>query len=337
MDEFIKKYNENLPQYKFLTETLQRTIRRLLEREGIDFLDVQCRVKNLDSFLEKINRKGYKNPFKEIHDFCGLRVICYYPSDLDRIIKLIKNEFKVVEEIDKSEDLGEDKFGYRSYHYIIKVKDSWEIVPDFRGLEDFEVELQVRTILMHAWADISHKLNYKKEHDVPKGLRRRLNQLSALFEIADDGFDSIKSMKQAYIEEQVEHFKSVQINEENKVKDIGTMELNVDTLQALLDELFPDRVRKLNNMSDLVKELTQAGITYNEIIEAYNTTKAVLEEYEEEYLSETNSDIQCFTQTGMLRHMLQLANDKYYNVYIEMYGRDHIILDVQIERLKART
>jgi hypothetical protein len=48
--------------------------------------------------------------------------------------------------------------------------------------------VQVRTVLQHAWASISHALQYKQEDDIPRALRRRLARISALLEVADEEF-----------------------------------------------------------------------------------------------------------------------------------------------------
>lgn len=48
------------------------------------------------------------------------------------------------------------------------------------------------TVLQHAWATISHKLDYKSEVDVPRELRRSLFRLSALLELADKEFVDLR-------------------------------------------------------------------------------------------------------------------------------------------------
>jgi trimethylamine:corrinoid methyltransferase-like protein len=58
-------------------------------------------------------------------------------------------------------------------------------------------EVHVRTVLQHAWAAISHSLQYKKEDDVPAALRRRLNRLAALLELADQEFTTLSAEHRA--------------------------------------------------------------------------------------------------------------------------------------------
>lgn len=97
---------------------------------------------------------------------------------------------------DKVDNLEPDKFGYRSHHFVVTLRHEWLNVPNYRGLEGIKAEIQVRTILMHAWADISHKLSYKKKEHIPELFQRNLFQLSALFEIADDRFEMLRAERE---------------------------------------------------------------------------------------------------------------------------------------------
>ena len=132
-EELQNKYDELYPLYKRLGENIKDALIQFLNENKIDYLDVEFRVKTFKSFYEKIERKSYKDPFKEIQDVCGLRIINYYSSDLDKITELINNEFNIVESIDKKDELDDDRFGYRSYHFIANLKKEWLKAPNYRG------------------------------------------------------------------------------------------------------------------------------------------------------------------------------------------------------------
>jgi putative GTP pyrophosphokinase len=160
------EYLSLLPKYDRLGMNMEQALKSILKEHGIDVLSVAYRIKDFDSFWGKIERKGYEKPFQQIEDICGLRIICPYTSDLDSIAEIIKSEFDVSESVDKADLLEPDKFGYRSHHYIIRLKKSWLEAPNYRGLANLKAEIQARTILMHAWADIQHKLVYKKNDKI---------------------------------------------------------------------------------------------------------------------------------------------------------------------------
>ncbi len=61
------------------------------------------RIKDLDSFLDKLKRKESAKPFADIHDIVGLRVVCLFLSDIPRVGQVVRDSFKVLVEDDKIE------------------------------------------------------------------------------------------------------------------------------------------------------------------------------------------------------------------------------------------
>ncbi|MFC4306618.1 GTP pyrophosphokinase [Cohnella boryungensis] len=265
--------------------------------------DVQCRVKDFESFYEKNDRKNYKKPFEEIDDICGLRVICYYPSDINRVVSIVKEEFKILDSEDKSETLEPDKFGYRSFHFVISLKEDWLKAPNFRELGELKAEIQIRTLLMHAWADISHKLSYKKKEHIPELFQRKLFQLSALFEIADDRFEVLKEEREEYINSLVNELKEGQTQSE------PNPQLNLDSLQAFLDFHFPDRKRNVKDTTTLLDEIINLNISLNDLIKSYERTKDMLPQFEQEIFKEGSKR---WAQVGIVRYLLDMTNKDYF-------------------------
>ncbi|WP_181321729.1 GTP pyrophosphokinase [Trinickia symbiotica] len=166
----------------------------ILQAKDIGYHLIEARTKDATSFREKIVRssKSYTNPLEELTDLTGLRIITYYQDDAALIGELIKSEFDVDSTNSVEHSPIDSEFGYRSAHYIVRLSDSRAQLVEWAGLAGLRAEIQVRTVLQHAWAAISHKLQYKREHDVPTSLRRKLFRLSALFELADDEFVSLR-------------------------------------------------------------------------------------------------------------------------------------------------
>ncbi len=153
-----ERYKGFLSSYEKLGLNLTQALELILKENEISFLSITYRIKNIQSFIGKIERKSYENPFEEVEDICGLRIICYYQSDVEKIKEIVKRELIVLENENKEDKLKFDQFGYRSMHFIIQVPNQWLSTPNYRGLEKLKSELQVRTVLMHAWAEIEHKL-----------------------------------------------------------------------------------------------------------------------------------------------------------------------------------
>lgn len=293
--------------YEALGSNVVQALKIFLDREGISYLTVYYRVKDINSFIEKIDRKNYVNPFEQSEDICGIRIICYYRSDVEKICNIINREFQVMESEDKEDSLEPDQFGYRSHHFIVKIKDEWLCTPNYIGLNNLKAEIQVRTNLMHTWAEIEHKLEYKKEQDIPKLFKRRFSLLSAMLEIVDEQFETLKKDITGFREEYKEKIKE----SENNIIGINEddIEVNLDTLQAFLDLYFSDR-KKDTTISKLVAELNHIGMNISTLKETYNKYKATLDEMEKELFEGREEK---WTQTGIIRYMLMLTNDQYFN------------------------
>ena len=193
-DEYRQQYQEKRPVYEAFALRLQDLLRELTQGANIPCDKIVHRVKTLESFLEKIERKLYTSPFEEIKDLAGVRVVTYYLDDVERVRQLIYQEFTVDEQhsVDKIMHLGAEEFGYRSVHLIISVSEPRASLHEWSSFAGLTAEIQIRTVLQHAWADLSHKIDYKITSQAPLELRRRLFRLSALLELADEEFTALR-------------------------------------------------------------------------------------------------------------------------------------------------
>ncbi|MGW3092263.1 GTP pyrophosphokinase [Streptomyces sp. NPDC001102] len=177
------------------TERLQNLLTALLAAADISVAQVQGRTKSVDSLVEKIRRKDkYRDPLSEITDLTGIRIVTYYLEDVDRVAGLLAKNFTVDisgQEINRPEAPSE--FGYESSHLVIRLAEQRAHLDEWRKFAGLTAEIQVRTVLQHAWASISHKLIYKREGQTPLPLRRSFARLSALLGVADEQFSSLAS------------------------------------------------------------------------------------------------------------------------------------------------
>jgi len=127
-------------------------------------------------------------------------------EDCDAICNLISESFSVDQDnsMIKGEELDPDKFGYLSTHYVLSIGSDRSNLPEFTLFKELKAEIQVRTLLQHAWAAIDWKFRYKEQKEAPKQLRRRLFRISALLEAADNEFSlvnkAIQELRQSYSE-----------------------------------------------------------------------------------------------------------------------------------------
>ncbi len=197
----VERFAQKREQYVKFAEWLKE----ILEKAGVRYAPlsiVQARAKTVSSFAEKIIRKDkYSDPLKEVTDLCGARIVVHFQSQVLKICEFIKNNFIIDEanSIDVSSKLKEGEFGYLSIHYIVIPREGSildKTVPgDFLNLK---AEIQVRTLLQHAWADISHDRIYKSNFTVPKRWKRESARLAAVLEKADDAFAGMSETLDAY-------------------------------------------------------------------------------------------------------------------------------------------
>ncbi len=191
----LKKYIEIKADYDHLAEYLKDLFSEIAAKLNI-YPIIQGRAKSLESLAEKIQRTGknYKDPIKEITDFCGVRFITHTLDEVDKVTNVLTDYFNISEKDseDKQEKLAYKEFGYLSRHYIITLRSDIDrkVPPELLNLN---AELQLRTMAQHIWADIYHELGYKNEFQLPERWERNFARVAALLENLDDIFQTIKN------------------------------------------------------------------------------------------------------------------------------------------------
>ncbi|RQR77662.1 MULTISPECIES: hypothetical protein [unclassified Burkholderia] len=198
----IDAYEKSSGLHSDFCGSVERLLRELLSAKHIGILDVTARVKRKESLERKIATKGtdrYKS-LADITDICGVRVITYFEGDVSRVAEVIRAEFDIDEKnsTEKYHASDPDRFGYRSVHFVARHSKNRRSLSEYRRYESCKVEIQIRSILQHAWAEIEHDLGYKASEDVPAPVRRRFSRLSGLLELADEEFMTIRKEIDAY-------------------------------------------------------------------------------------------------------------------------------------------
>jgi putative GTP pyrophosphokinase len=272
-DSYRKEYDQRYDKYQRLKDEIQYILKRELEAQQIPYHSLEGRIKTFDSFIDKARRQEQDKPFETIYDICGVRIICLFLSDIERIGRIIESNFVIHKKDDKISNKPEEAFGYLSIHYVGSLSDSCS-GPRYNDLKGLNFEIQLRTIAMHAWSTISHYLDYKSPHAIPSHLRKDFNALSALFYVADSHFELFfRSSQEAkkIAEEKAQDF--AKIEEE---------EINLDTLTAYLHNKYPDREHaNASQVSELVESLVAGGYNYISQLESVlKRSESDLKEYE---------------------------------------------------------
>jgi len=177
----------------------------VLDDAGINYLSVTGRAKGVASFAAKAGRVvdgvlAFPDPLSQVTDQVGVRVITYVHSDVAAVADLLADQVVVHDDRDMGQETAsEGRFGYASRHLLVAFEGP-------RGAAAYEplrhrAQVQVRTVLQHAWAEFEHAIRYKgsipAEH--APDLDRRFTLAAGLLELADREFTMIRDRLQATV------------------------------------------------------------------------------------------------------------------------------------------
>ena len=151
---------------------------------------VEGRVKTISSILEKCQKKkiDLEDIEERIYDLAGVRVICQFVEDIDKVVELVRNrkDMEIKQERDYIRQMKSS--GYRSYHMII-----YYTVDTLDGPKKLQVELQIRTMAMNFWATVEHSLQYKYKRNIPDHIKERLLNAADAIIVLDNEMSSVRS------------------------------------------------------------------------------------------------------------------------------------------------
>lgn len=264
----IQEYQRARPLYEEYVNVIKNVLYEAFKAQRVKIHSIEARAKAIDSFGNRASmpspddpsRPYFPNPLSDITDLAGVRVIVFLPRTLDMVDDVLQAQFEVIEKTDKTLILiKEEKSGYASIHYLVRFKENRTNLLEYSRFKNLVGEIQVRTILQHAWAEIEHDIQYKAVETIPGTIRRRFMSLAGMLEIADREFQAIQDEDERL---RTEARKSVL---EGKLEQV---EITPDALKTYLDKkLGVDR--RMNDFSYgwTAKLLRNLGFTDFEQIE----------------------------------------------------------------------
>lgn len=312
---FREYHNDNNELLHDAESFFRSLIASLLSRvSGLEKPIVSSRLKDREECIRKFSRK-YQTPLEEsktpyeikdhITDLIGLRVVCLYESEVDQIVETLRGNFEVLEETNKIKAIEstENTFGYKGFHLDLKINEARRGFPEYSHYSDLRFEVQVRTTIQDAWSALDHKIKYKKS--IPADLKRRINTLAALFELADHEFLSIREKtKELYQKAQSDAKKTTPPSEAG----VGTPvvrkpDLDVFSFLSVVERNFPGYNFLSVSADGFVQELLKLkpDLTSDDLAKAITNHLAYIKRYK----SESPHSLNPYTQ---IRHCLYLED-----------------------------
>jgi ppGpp synthetase/RelA/SpoT-type nucleotidyltranferase len=179
----LDEYRKKQPLFERMQSLILKKIRTRLDESHILIAALESRIKTEESLAGKLVRKGYKyHSLSDVTDIVGIRIVTFYSNEVDFISAHVEQLLDIDWEnsVDKRKLLEIDSFGYLSLHYICST-------PSF----PYRFEVQMRTLLQHAWANMDHDTGYKSGVEIPSRYLRSMSRMAGLLELVDEEFSKI--------------------------------------------------------------------------------------------------------------------------------------------------
>ena len=302
-------YDNNREIYDQCGERTKQLLSMLMRQNNVAYHTIEYRTKERESYLNKCLSPKYSDPINQITDLCGIRIITYTNHDVNKICKLIEKEFTIDKEnsVNKRAKLEADRVGYLSVHYIAKYKRNRSELPEYFRYKNLRFEIQIRTLLQHAWAEIEHDRSYKFSGELPKDIRRRFYLLAGTLELVDNEFEKLSAEIDKYTQQIKRKTSEGKIN----------IPIDSTSLIGYLQVKFPEIKEKSLVGYDklIIEELHLFGIRTLEDLNAIITDRFM----ESDLTGNLESNY-----LGLLRDIM-MAHDPHK--YFKQVWRDHWCID----------
>ncbi len=305
-----------------------------LAHEGtLDISKVEGRVKDRDECIRKFSRK-YRAGLEEngtpyeirpfISDLIGIRVVCLYEDELEKVAQAVQNVFDVIDVTDKVRDVEgtEASFGYKGLHLDLRLNAAQAALPEHSVLAAWPIELQIRTIVQDSWSVLDHKIKYKKA--IPGPLKRRINVLAALFELADREFRQIRDETEAeMLKTPDEPDDSITDTDPQPAAPESAQGsgLNAFSFLKIANHFFKDFAFEPHKVDSFVDDIHawSSDITRARFNTLMRQTIGIVKRYKQ-YFEEQNPSAQ-FNPYTVIRHCLYLSNKELFGHALRKVSR----------------
>ncbi|BEU96659.1 (p)ppGpp synthetase [Acidovorax sp. DW039] len=337
-NQFRVFYAQRHDQLKAACEQVMRALELLLKAApGLDISKVEGRVKDVDECIRKFRRK-YRAALEErntpyeiqhwITDLIGVRVVCLYEDELEKVAQLVRSHFDVIEVTDKvaAVESTETEFGYKGLHMDLRFNATQAALSENQAAALWPFELQIRTIIQDSWSVLDHKIKYKKS--IPSQLKRRINVLSALFELADREFLQIRDATAAELLQAPDETATSsadpgepEVPRPSRQPQAGS-ELNAFTFLKIANHFFKDFDFEPGKVDSFVADIQtwQPGMTRSQFNELLRHTIGTVKRYKQHF--EEQNPQGSFNPFTVIRHCLYLGQKTQFRPALRNAARE---------------
>ena len=283
----LAEYDKRRENFVAMGPVVEGLVSQFLTANDLNPHVVTHRVKSRQSLRKKLSRSGTKyTTLADITDVLGVRVITFFPDEVDRAADLLTPQFTVDEQnsVDKRASLDPDRFGYLSVHYVVEMPSSRTELIEYAPFTGLKFEIQIRSVLQHAWAEIEHDLGYKAAQGIPDRSRRAFTRIAGLLEVADAEFVRVRDDLDDYRHEIVELVEAEPANVSLDAESLTEYVLTSATVREVDAKIGPIR----GYAPEVVREFVQRDVadlrwvgleTIADVDKALTARQAVIEAF----------------------------------------------------------
>ncbi|MGA7829103.1 MAG: (p)ppGpp synthetase [Geobacteraceae bacterium] len=336
-DSFRKFYDSNGTLFENAKKAYIRIIGSSLKGTDIgEVTKIEGRVKDKEECIKKFHRKyqskleadEYPYEIKDyISDLIGIRIICLYEDQIEMVAEALKQRFKIIDVTDmiSAVESTEDSFGYKGLHMDLALNDQMSSLPKYQQYADYPFEVQIRSLIQDAWSVLDHKIKYKKS--IPNDLKRRINILSALFELADREFKEIRNSTLELMQQATVAPVSDPLDDGREISGQPSTELSEKTITAfsflrVAGHFFRDFEFEDYKVDDFVQGILKldSGFQKSDLHKSLNENLKTVREYSDYFMAKNPDNT--FSPYTSIRHCLYLYDQETFSRILSKGPKD---------------
>lgn len=336
-DSFRKFYDSNCKLFENAKKAYIRIISSSLKGTDIgEVTKIEGRVKDKEECIKKFHRKyqskleADEHPYEikdYLSDLIGIRIICLYEDQIEMVAEVLKQRFKIIDVTDmiSAVESTEDSFGYKGLHMDLALNDQMSSLPKYQQYADYPFEVQIRSLIQDAWSVLDHKIKYKKS--IPNDLKRRINILSALFELADREFKEIRNSTLELIQQATVAPISGPLDDSREISGQPSTAVSEKTINAfsflrVAGHFFRDFEFEDYKVDDFVQGILKldSGFQKSDLHKSLNENLKTVREYSDYFMAK-NPD-STFSPYTSIRHCLYLYDRETFSRILSKGPKD---------------
>lgn len=330
-------YDKNRSLFDEAMNSYINVINDLLDQSNIaEVTKVEGRVKDREECIKKFQRKYLSNLEADHHayeiksylsDLIGIRIVCLYEDQILAVSKVLKSHFKIIDVTDKiaAIESTEDLFGYKGLHMDMACSDEMAASAQYSGVADQFCEVQIRSLIQDTWSVLDHKIKYKKS--IPNNLKRRINVLSALFELADREFKEIRNATMELMQlETVSPVGTPHVEEERDFdlpsSPTTDKAINAFSFLRVAGHFFVDFEFEDYRVDNFVQVILKADPTFekSDLHQSLIENLKLVRDYRDDFMQENPGNT--FSPYTMIRHCLYLYRPETFEHILSKWPRE---------------